>query len=73
MLSGTCNPHLDTIEYIAKNLDVDPKELLGVPCSNDPSPDFTSIPDMLNDFCQNPMETQEAYLHMFHKLLKFAA
>lgn len=72
LLSGTCNPRLDTIEYIAKNLDVDPRELLGVSCSND-SPDFTSILDMLNDFCQNPMETQEAYLHMFYKLLKFTA
>lgn len=68
ILNGTCNPRLDTIEHIAKNLDVDPRELLGVPC-NDASPDFRLILEMLNTFCQNPMQTQEAYMKLIYKLL----
>lgn len=68
ILNGTCNPRLDTIEHIAKNLDVDPRELLGVP-RHDTSPDFTLVLNMLNTFCQNPIQTQEAYINLIYKLL----
>ena len=63
ILKGTCNPRIDTLKYIAKNLDV-------VPSYTEPQQDFALLLlRTLDAFLELPEDQQENAVYLFHQLI----
>ena len=69
ILKGTCNPRIDTLKYIAKNLDVDPATLI-LPSYTEPQQDFALLLlRTLDAFLELPEDQQENDVYLFHQLI----
>lgn len=69
ILKGTYNPRIDTLKYIAKNLDVDPATLI-LPSYTEPQQDFALLLlRTLDAFLELPEDQQENAVYLFHQLI----
>ena len=70
ILKGTCNPRIDTVEHIAKNLHVHPAALLFPACSNSQLEFTLLLLQTLEAFSKLPKKRQLRAAKLFYHLTR---